>query len=143
MNEINSKSDSEHYDIILFDGVCNLCNHAVHFIIDRDPKGRYRFASLQSEVGHNQLQKHGLPSNQIDSLVLIRNGHTYIKSTGALYIARHLSGLWPLSFAFIIIPSPLRNFLYDLLAKYRYKIFGRSDSCRYPTNELKLRFLDY
>jgi predicted DCC family thiol-disulfide oxidoreductase YuxK len=128
--------------IILFDGVCNLCNGAVNFIIDRDPKARFQFTALQSESGQQLLKKHGLPTGEMKSLVLLTDDQVYLRSTAALRIARQLSGLWPLFYASIIIPTPLRNAAYDLVAKYRYKIFGKSESCRYPSPDLKSRFLE-
>lgn len=129
-------------DIVLFDGVCNLCNHAVIFIIDRDHQKKYRFASLQSSIGQDLLRRFQLPTHTMDSLVLISKERVFVKSTAALKIARNLDGLWPLAYMFIIVPSFIRNAFYDLIAKYRYKIFGKSESCRYPSDELKLRFLD-
>lgn len=142
MDENNSKAFDKYHDIILFDGVCNLCNHAVIFVIDRDAKKRFRFASLQSSVGQDLLKRFQLPFHAMNSLVLIRNDKAYLKSTGALEIARKLQGLWSLAYFFIIIPSPIRDFIYDIIAKYRYKMFGKSESCRYPSEELKLRFID-
>jgi predicted DCC family thiol-disulfide oxidoreductase YuxK len=139
----NNSDLLKHSDIVLFDGVCNLCNHAVIFIIDRDYQKKYKFASLQSSVGQGLLRYFQLPIHAMDSLVLISNERVFIKSTAALKIARNLSGLWPLAYIFIIVPSFIRDVFYDLIAKYRYKTFGKSESCRYPSDELKFRFLDY
>lgn len=129
-------------DIILFDGVCNLCNNAVNFIIDRDPSGRYKFASLQSDAGQQLLKRYGLPTDEFNSLVLIRGNRFFTKSRGALEISRFLSGLWSFFYIFRWVPYPIRDFIYNLVARYRYRIFGRSNQCRYPTVELKSRFLD-
>ncbi|WPP51147.1 thiol-disulfide oxidoreductase DCC family protein [Catalinimonas niigatensis] len=129
-------------NIILFDGVCNLCNHAVIFIIDRDQKKKYRFASLQSSVGQLLLTQYQIPTYSIDSVILISNGKAYKKSTAALKIARQLDRLWPLTYMLIIIPTFIRDIFYNIIAKYRYKIFGKTESCRYPSEHLKFRFLD-
>lgn len=128
-------------NIILFDGVCNLCNHAVTFIIDQDKKQTYKFASLQSSVGQFLLRQFQIPTQTMDSVVLIRNGKAYVKSTAALKIALRLDGLWPLTYIFILVPAFIRDLFYNVIAKYRYKIFGKSDSCRYPSEDLEYRFL--
>ena len=129
--------------IVLFDGVCNLCNTSVNFIIDRDPKARFKFAALQSEKGQELLYQI-LRANEssFDSIVLISNNSVYIKSSAALRIARHLNGLWPILYSFMIIPKPLRDFVYDFIAKNRYKWFGKSDVCRIPTPDLQSRFIE-
>lgn len=129
--------------IVLFDGVCNLCNSSVNFIIDRDPKARFKFAALQSEKGQELLSQI-LRTNEssFDSIVLISNNSVYIKSSAALRIARHLNGLWPILYSFMIIPKPLRDFVYDFIAKNRYKWFGKSDVCRIPTPDLQSRFIE-
>ena len=141
MDGKNSKSLNSQ-DIILFDGVCNLCNHAVNFIIDRDPAKRFLFSSLQSSEGQRLLHKHGLPAHQMDSLVLIRDDKIFLKSSGALEIARYLSGFWPVFYIFKLIPYPIRDIIYNLVARYRYQLFGKRNTCRYPTTELKTRFLN-
>jgi predicted DCC family thiol-disulfide oxidoreductase YuxK len=110
-------------EIILFDGVCNLCNAAVNFIIDRDPQNRFRFAALQSETGQELLNRFPPKSGPVDSIVLIRDGQSYVKSDAALEIARHLGGAWPLLAVFRIFPRFLRNFGYDLIARNRYRFF--------------------
>ena len=128
--------------IILFDGVCNLCNSSVNFIIDKDKKDVFRFAPLQSDYGRNVSEKFGLPTGNYDSFVLIENGKCYIKSSAALKTARHLPHFYKLFYAFIIIPPFLRNPIYDFIASNRYKWFGKKDSCRIPTPELKNKFLE-
>jgi len=127
--------------IILFDGVCNLCNSSVNFIIDRDAKNIFRFASLQSEVGQKILSKFGLNGNEFDSIILISDNKYFIKSTAAINISKDLKFPWKLSVVFLIIPVFLRDYLYDILAKNRYKWFGRKDSCRIPDPEIKNKFL--
>lgn len=131
--------------IVLFDGVCNFCNSAVNFIIDRDQQGKFAFASLQSEIGAEILKSHHLTTHHkaLDSIVLVKNNHVYVKSRAALEIAKGLDGGWPLFYAFIILPPFIRDFFYDLLAKYRYKLFGQSETCRVPTADIQDRFLAY
>jgi predicted DCC family thiol-disulfide oxidoreductase YuxK len=127
--------------LLLFDGVCNLCNSSVQFILLRDKKDRFRFASLQSDYGQNLLREHNLPTESFNSLVLVENDKIYQKSTAALRIARKLKGLWPLLFAFIIIPPFIRNFVYDIIAKNRYRWFGKKEECMLPRPEWKQKFL--
>ena len=128
--------------IILFDGVCNLCNGAVQFIIERDNKQVFRFASLQSEVGQKYMRQAGLSPDKIDTILLVENDKIHDKSTAALRIAKRLDGLWFLMFGFIIVPSFIRNSVYDFIARNRYKWFGKQDSCWMPTPDLKKLFLD-
>lgn len=131
--------EQEH--VILFDGVCNLCNSSVNFVIDRDKNGYFKFASLQSEFGQEQVRRIGRDPNQLNSIVLIEGGRFYRKSTAALRVARKLSGGWPLLYVFIIIPTFLRDLIYNFIAKNRYRWFGKQDACRIPTPELSHRFL--
>lgn len=129
------------HPIVLFDGVCNLCNHSVNFIIDRDPDGYFKMAALQDEAVQPLLARFGLSSNYLDSIVLIERGTCYRESTAALRIARRLRGRWPLCYAFIVIPRPLRDLVYGWIARNRYRWFGKQDTCRLPTPELRMRFL--
>lgn len=127
---------------ILFDGVCNFCNASINFIIDRDSKNIFQFAALQSEVGQELLQKYHLKTTDFDTIILINDENKiYQKSDAALEIARNLDGFWKIFYVFKILPSFLRNPIYDLVARNRYRIFGRTDACRIPTPELKARFL--
>jgi predicted DCC family thiol-disulfide oxidoreductase YuxK len=128
-------------DIILFDGVCNLCNDAVLFIIKRDHNRRFKFAALESDVGNALLKQHQIDPSKVDSIILISKNVAYIKASAALHIAKGLSGLWPLLYAFIIIPDFISNGVYDFIAKNRYKWFGKKESCMIPTPDLKSRFL--
>jgi predicted DCC family thiol-disulfide oxidoreductase YuxK len=127
--------------IILFDGVCNLCNGLVRFIIKRDKSGRFKFASLQSDIGQQWLKRFDLAKNEFESFILMRGDKYYLKSTGVLKMLRELRGIWKAFYIFIVIPRPVRDFLYDLIAKSRYRIFGKQDTCMIPTPELKDRFL--
>jgi predicted DCC family thiol-disulfide oxidoreductase YuxK len=127
--------------IILFDGVCNFCEGSVQFIIKRDPVGHFQFASLQSKTGERLLKQLEV-KNHLESLVLIENHRYYKKSTAALRIFRNLKGGWKLLYVFRIIPTPIRDFFYDWIAKNRYKWFGKKDSCMIPTTEIRNRFLE-
>ena len=127
--------------LILFDGVCNFCNRAVNFVIDRDKAGYFKFAPLQSEIGEETRDRHGIDMLTTDSIVLVENEHAFLHSTAALKIARRLDGLWPAFYAFIIVPKPLRDWAYRLFASCRYKLFGRQDACMIPTPEVRARFL--
>ncbi len=131
--------------IILFDGVCNFCNGAVNFIIDRDKQGKFAFASLQSAIGKEIIKEYNLSAQYpaLDSIVLVKNNRCYVKSRAALEIAKKLDGGWPLCYVFIIIPRFACDFFYDLLAKYRYKLFGKTESCRIPGPHIKNRFIEY
>lgn len=129
------------FNIILFDGVCNLCNSSVNFIIDHDKKNDFRFASLQSEAGQDLLKKFHLNVKDFDSIILIENGKHYQRSSAVLKIVKKFPGLWKLLYLFIIVPKPLRDFVYDNIADNRYKWFGKKESCRVPAPELKEKFL--
>jgi len=128
------------YKIILFDGVCNLCNTSVNFVIKNDKKGVFRFAPIQTDFGETILKKYHINTKDTDSIILIDEDNHYIKSTAALYIAKELSGAYPLLFCFMIVPKFIRNWIYDLVAKNRYKWFGKKVSCMIPTPELKNKF---
>ena len=127
--------------LVLFDGVCNLCNGAVNFIIDHDPDGYFRFAPLQSEIARSYLDDDLSPAD-LSTLVLIEDNRTYVRSTAALRIARHLSGPWSLLSAALLLPRPLRDAVYRWVAQNRYHWFGRRDQCRVPTPGLQDRFLN-
>lgn len=129
--------------IILFDGVCNLCNGAITFIIKRDKKDVFRYAPLQSTIGKELAAKHYIDLDSVDSIILISDNKAVAKSTAALRIAKHLSGGWPLMVVFLVLPAFLRDWVYDFIARNRYKWFGKKDACMIPTPELKSKFLDY
>lgn len=113
----------------------------VQFTIKRDPKGKFKFASLQSESGQALLKKMGLPTDDFDSFVLIHGDKYFLRSSAGLHVLKELGGVWKLFYAFIIFPKPLRDFIYSLIAKTRYRIFGKRDTCMVPTQDIKLRFL--
>ncbi|GEP51818.1 thiol-disulfide oxidoreductase [Flavobacterium noncentrifugens] len=128
--------------IILFDGVCNLCNSAVQFVIKHDLKDQFRFAALQSDIGMQILKHIAIDPKNIDSIILYEPGIAYYyKSSAAIEIAKGLGGFWSLSTAFKIIPTFLRNPVYDFIARNRYKWYGKQESCMIPTPELKSKFL--
>jgi predicted DCC family thiol-disulfide oxidoreductase YuxK len=134
---------AEHKKIILFDGVCNLCNSAVQFMIKHDQKDVFRFVALQSELGQQILKHIGVNPVNIDSIVLYEPGVAYYyKSSAAIEIARNLGGFWHFGTVFRIIPTGIRNLLYDYIAKKRYKWYGQKESCMIPTPELKIKFLE-
>jgi predicted DCC family thiol-disulfide oxidoreductase YuxK len=128
--------------VILFDGVCNLCNSAVQFVIRHDKNKVFRFASLQSEAGQSMLAKYDLPANDFNSFVLVQNDRAYTSSTAALLTAKQLSGPVKLLYGFIIIPAFIRNAVYRLIANNRYRWFGKKESCMIPTPDLRSRFLN-
>lgn len=129
------------HGIILFDGVCGFCNSTVNFVIERAAPSYYKFAPLQSNAGKVLLGKYFTDADKINSFVLIENGAAYIKSTAALRVARQLGGFYSLLYVFIVVPHVLRDVFYDALAKNRYRLFGKKDSCALPTSELRQRFL--
>lgn len=129
------------HPIILFDGDCNFCDSSVQFIIQHDPAGYYRFASLQSDIGRELRAKHSIPED-VDSLVLVDQKRAYVKSDAALRVANHLTGLWKLAYYLKSFPRPLRDGAYDLVAKNRYKVFGKLDQCQLPPPHIRKRFLD-
>lgn len=127
--------------IVLFDGVCNLCDSSVQFIIKHDKKDFFRFAALQSETGKVLLNKAGLPDSYLQTFVYFEKGKFYSQSTAALKISKHLNGAWKGFYFLIIIPAPIRNIFYRLVANNRYKVFGKKDECMIPTPELKQKFI--
>src|SRR6478735_6987457 len=128
--------------LILFDGVCNLCNNSVQFIIKHDPPAYFKYSSLQSAAGQYLLHKFNLPESQLHSVILIKNESIFQKSDAALEIAKNLNGLWSTLTIFKIIPRVVRDWLYDVVAKNRYTWFGKKDTCMIPTPELKSRFIE-
>lgn len=135
-------STTKNKSIILFDGVCNLCNASVIFIIKHDKKAQFLFASLQSDAAKEILLQYNSKKIKIDSIVLIQNNEIYEKSSAALRIAKALSGGFKSLYLFIIIPKFIRDFGYDYIAKNRYKWYGQKETCMIPTSEIKNRFIN-
>jgi len=131
----------ETHKIILFDGVCNLCNSSINYVIRRDTKDVFRFATIQEETGQGLLAKHGIDTFKTDSIILIDNNKVYVKSTAALRVAKYLGGGHPLLYGFMIVPSFIRNWVYDYIARNRYRWYGKKESCMVPTPELQSKFL--
>lgn len=130
----------EEKPIILFDGVCNVCNGAVQFIIKHDKQGKFQFASLQSSFGKKLIETNP-ELKDLDSVILLQNGIVKTESTAALHISKKLDG-WPKVFYFfIVIPAPIRNYFYQLFASNRYRLFGKSETCMIPSKEIRDRFL--
>lgn len=127
--------------VILFDGVCNLCNNSVQFVIKRDPQGIFKYASLQSDFGQQLLKQFNLPSDKFNSFILFQDNQVYTRSTGALKMLSQLKG-WKWIKVFYIVPRFIRDGVYNLISTYRYRWFGKKDECMIPTKELKARFLD-
>lgn len=127
--------------VILFDGVCSLCNKLVLFIIKRDPKAKFKFASLQSEIGKKLLLKTKSPTNHLDSIILIDGEQYFLQSTAVLRILKELNGGWKAVYIFLAVPKFLRDFTYNSIAKTRYRIFGKEDACMIPTTDIKKHFL--
>ncbi len=128
--------------IVLFDGVCNLCNGAVNFVIRRDRADRFRFAALQSDVGRQLTASRHIDTEKVDSIIVIEPGVAYyLKSDAALEIARDLKGYRWMPYLLGWVPRPVRDAVYDLVARYRYRWFGKREACRVPTPELMAKFL--
>lgn len=128
--------------ILLFDGVCNLCNSSVQWVIDRDRTKQFQFASLQSDFSKQKLKQFGVTNEDLNTVVLIDGDRVFKRSSAALEVLKKLGGGWQLLYVFKIIPTPIRDVIYNWIAKNRYRWFGKEDSCRIPTPELKNRFLD-
>jgi predicted DCC family thiol-disulfide oxidoreductase YuxK len=127
--------------VILFDGVCNLCNRSVQFVIKRDPQAKFSYASLQSGFGQTLLKQFNLPPGNFNSFILFQDNQVYTRSTGALKMLSQLEG-WKWTRIFYIVPGFLRDAVYNIFSKYRYRWFGKMDECMIPTKELQARFID-
>ncbi len=127
--------------IIIFDGVCNFCNGAVNFIIKRDSKAVFKFVALQSEAAQQLMLEHLVQEEAVDTFILIKNGQYFVRTNAALEIVKDLDGYWFILRVFKLIPAVVRDFFYDLLAKYRYKLFGKKEHCMVPNKEIRDRFL--
>lgn len=127
--------------VILFDGVCNVCNGFVQFMIPRDPKGYFKFASLQSEIGQQILKAYDLPAEELSTVILVEGGKVYTHSDVAIRASRHMSGLWPAFSIFSVVPRFLRDGIYNWIARNRYRWFGQREQCMIPTPDIRQRFL--
>lgn len=130
----------ESHPIVLFDGLCNLCNRLVRFLIQRDPEGNLRYASLQSKFGQQQLRRFDFPADQLDTFVLVINDQAVVWSDAALQVLSYLQFPWPLLNIFRVVPSVIRDYIYQWVARNRIKWFGRTEVCPLPTPEQKSRF---
>ncbi|HWB24275.1 MAG TPA: DCC1-like thiol-disulfide oxidoreductase family protein [Chitinophagaceae bacterium] len=130
------------HPVILFDGICNLCDSSVQFVIRHDSKRKFRFASLQSTFGQEVLRQFKLPPMELNSFILLENNTLYTRSTGALKVAKKLDGMISWLYAFIIVPPFMRNAVYNFIARNRYKWFGKKDACWLPSPALRDLFWD-
>lgn len=128
--------------IVFFDGICNLCNSFVQFIIKRDPAARFRFASLQSEAAREIIQESELSADNLSTVVYRKEGRYYFKSSAVLHVLKDIGHGWSLLYGFILIPKGIRDWLYDRLARNRYRLFGKRHECMLPTPDLQYRFLN-
>ncbi len=137
---MNSKNNTEGFEaIVFFDGVCNFCNSSINFIIRNDKKGYFHFAALQSETAARLIPEINL---EVPESVVLKEGlKIYTKSTAALRIAKRMDGLWPVFYLFIIIPKFLRDPLYDIIGRNRYRWFGKKESCMIPGPDIRSRFI--
>ncbi|MCU0454259.1 MAG: DCC1-like thiol-disulfide oxidoreductase family protein [Bacteroidetes bacterium] len=135
-------ADPEGAPLVLYDGVCALCNWAVRFILDRDPVGVFRFARLQSDIGRQWQERFGLPVDALDTVILVQDRRAFVRSEAAFRILRQLRTGWKAVLIFQILPSFISDLLYRLVARWRYRVFGRYDSCPLPPSEARHRFLD-
>lgn len=132
---------SNDHAIVLFDGVCNFCNATINWVIRNDRRRYFRFAPLQEPAGARLQAQYGFDPSQHDTFILIEDGRAYGRSTAALRMVRRLGGLYPLAYAFIAVPRPIRDAVYDWFARRRYRCFGRRDECMVPTEDVRSRFL--
>jgi predicted DCC family thiol-disulfide oxidoreductase YuxK len=130
------------HPIVLFDGVCNFCNGSINLIIRRDRSKIFRFAPLQSETGAKVLRQFGLPPDSVETIVLVEDDGCYTRSTAALRIVRRLGGPWSILYVLSVIPAAARDIVYDLIARNRYRWFGRKNACMIPTPDVRERFLE-
>jgi predicted DCC family thiol-disulfide oxidoreductase YuxK len=141
MSEDNrQKDEATSPPVVLFDGVCKLCNGSVNFILPRDSKGRLKLAPLQSDYGRAVLREHGKNPDAMDSMMLLEGDQLTVKSTAVIRISKYLGGIWPLCMIALVIPPFIRDFIYDIIAKNRYRWFGKYDTCRLPDSGLENRF---
>lgn len=140
MDNSHASNNSDQHPTLLFDGVCNLCNASVQWVLLHDTKGIFHFSALQSEVGQGLLQQHSLDAQNLNTVVLVDGNKLYMRSDVPLEIVRRLGGFWQLLYVFKIIPKPLRDVVYNWVAKNRYRWWGRREECMLPRAEWKGRF---
>ena len=128
--------------LILYDGVCPFCTASVLFVIRRDPRKRFHFAALQSPLGRTLLARYRLPQDEFQTFVLITEDGHATRSTAALKVARELGGPWPLLYGFILVPAPIRDLVYRIIARHRYRWFGKRETCLVPSADIRDRFVD-
>jgi predicted DCC family thiol-disulfide oxidoreductase YuxK len=132
----------DEYDIVLFDGVCNLCNSAIDFIVRKDENNHFKVGALQDEKVQKLLEDYQIDKNYLDSIVLIRGDQVFYKSKAALEIAKKLPGFWSALYIFRFLPQKFTDFFYDVIANNRYKWYGKKETCRLPTPEERVKFLN-
>lgn len=137
-----SNPKAEIHPIILFDGVCNFCNYWVNFAIRHDQSQKLRFSPLQGKTAQELLPSYQIDTTQLKSVIIIDNGKVYSQSSAALRICKHLDGGWKIFYGLIIIPKFIRDAIYNIIARNRYKWFGKKETCMVPTPEVKARFLE-
>jgi len=138
---VQSHEWGQYERVIVFDGVCNFCNAFVNFVLERDSRELFKFGTLQSQSAQDILTQLHLSTRDYETFLLLENGNVFTKSTAALKILRCLSGFWPWLYVFIIIPRPLRDLVYSVIARHRYQWMGKSDTCRVPSPEERARFI--
>ncbi|MGG0414224.1 thiol-disulfide oxidoreductase DCC family protein [Peribacillus simplex] len=136
------RAQKDNHPIIMFDGICNLCNHWIHFVINRDPNGTFKFLSLQSELARSIIASHNLNNKQLDSIILINKEQIFTESTAILHILIKLTGPIKTLILLWIIPKLIRDKGYRFIAKNRYRWFGKKSSCMIPTQDIKNRFIE-
>lgn len=143
VRKVSPGNSLQRYDhLVIFDGVCNLCAHSVSFILAHETEPQFRFATVQSGVGTRLLRELGLDPDDVETFVVIADGRAYLRSDAAIRIAPHLRGAWRWLKAVKVVPRPIRDWVYDLVARNRYRWFGRADECMVPTAEIRARFID-
>jgi predicted DCC family thiol-disulfide oxidoreductase YuxK len=128
-------------NLILFDGVCNLCNALVQFVIRHDANGKFRFAPIQSEIGREIFERHDLDPDDLQTFVFMMERRMFLRSDAAIEVASRFGGAWAILRVFLLVPRSLRDFIYSFIARHRYQWFGRKDVCMIPTPEIRERFL--
>ncbi len=136
-----SLNRNDKHAIVLFDGVCNFCNDRINFIIRHDKKDYFRFTALQSDIGKKILEGNKIALPNLDTFILVENSKTHNRTSAALRIVKHLNGLWPMLFVLIVVPPFIRDIVYKVIAKNRYKWWGKKESCMIPTAEIRAKFL--